>query len=160
VFRRALAVTTDNAMAWNSLGAFLLTQGEEQEAFRCFTKAATANWDNNEAWYNLGTYYARHGRHTEAWRCFTVSLRLRERPATSCHVGLALKALHRPAEADQYFAKALAMDPNYIPARLSLADDLADAGKKDEAAREYREVLRLAPNCTEARERLTALTGR
>jgi protein O-mannosyl-transferase len=150
LFRRALAVTTDNESAWNSLGVYLLSQGEEAAAVRCFTKSLTVAPDNDAAWYNLGAYYWRHGRNTEAWRCFTESLRLRERPTTCYHVGLALTALHRKSEAVQFFAKAVALDPGFIAARMSLADGLSDAGKNEEAARNYREVLRQDPGQVDA----------
>jgi Flp pilus assembly protein TadD len=150
LFRRALAVTTDNESAWNSLGVYLLTQGEEAAAFRCFTKSLTVAPDNDAAWYNLGAYYWRHGRNAEAWRCFTESLRLRERPATCYHVGLALKAMHRGLEAAQCFARTVTLDPNFIPARMSLADSLSENGKNEEAARQYRAVLRQDPGQVDA----------
>jgi Flp pilus assembly protein TadD len=150
LFRRALAVTTDNESAWNSLGVYLLTQGEEAAAVRCFTKSLTVAPDNDAAWYNLGAYYWRHGRNEEAWRCFADSLRLRERPAACYHAGLALQALHRQSEAAQFFARAVLLDPNYIPARMSLADSLSDSGKNEEAARQYREVLRQDPGQVDA----------
>jgi tetratricopeptide (TPR) repeat protein len=150
LFQRALAVTTDNHMAWNSLGAYLYSQGDDAAAFRCFNKAVTVARDNDAAWDNLGEYYRRHGRCQEALRCFKESLLLRQRPSTFCHMGLALKALHRPAEAIPFFAKALALDPDYIPAHMNLADSLADEGKNDEAAREYRMALQLDPRQVDA----------
>jgi protein O-mannosyl-transferase len=150
LFRRALAVTTDNAPAWNSLGVYLLTQGQEEEAFRCFTNCLTVAPDNDQAWYNAGAYYWRHGRNAEAYHAFTESLRFKERPATSYHIGLALKALHRPAEAAPFFAKTLELDPSYVPARMSLADSLSDSGKNEEAARQYREVLQIDPDQADA----------
>jgi protein O-mannosyl-transferase len=159
LFRRALAVTTDNESAWNSLGVYLLTQGEEAEAFRCFNKSLTVARDNDAAWYNLGAYYWRHGRNAEALRCFTESLRLRERPGTCYHVGLALQALHRRLEATPFFARAVALDPNFIPARMSLADSLSDSGKNEEAALEYREVLRQDPGQVDAHCNLAFVLG-
>jgi len=150
LFRRALAVTTDNETAWNSLGVYLLSQGDEEAAFQCFNKSLTAARDYEPAWYNLGAYYWRHGRNEEALRSFTEALRLRERPTTCYHVGLALKALRRQSEAAQFFARTVALDPNFIPARMSLADSLSDSGKNEEAAAQYREVLRQDPGQVDA----------
>jgi tetratricopeptide (TPR) repeat protein len=145
LFRRALEVTTDNDPAWNSLGVYLLSQGDEAAAFRCFTKALTVASDNDKAWYNLGKYYLKHGRDAEAGRCFSTSLRLRPLPDTCYGAGLALAALGRRSEAAKLFAEAVELDPNYIAARMKLADSLSDEGQNQEAARQYREVLRRDP---------------
>ena len=107
------------------------------------TLAVTKN--NYLAWNDLGSHLLRHGKPAEALACFNTSLRDSERPLNLHNKGLALKALHRSQEAMQYFAKALALDPNYVPARMSLADGLADEGKNDEAAAEYRKVLQSDP---------------
>jgi len=150
LFARALAVTTNNDQAWNGLGVYLFSQKKEEEAFRCFNKAVTVARDNDRAWNNLGEYYQRHGRRQEAWRCFTESLLLRQQPSVCYNAGLVLKSLHRPAEAARFFARALSLDPNYIPARMSLADRLADEGKNDQAAGEYRKVLQWDPGQVDA----------
>jgi len=150
LFRRALDVTTDNDPAWNGLGAYLLAKGDEAEAFRCFTKAVTLASDNYKAWSNLGRYYLKYGRNEEAERCFNNSLRLRELPGSCYGAGLVQQALHRRAEAAALFAKALALDPNYIAARMSLADSLSEDGHNEEAARQYREVLRQNPGQVDA----------
>ena len=150
LFHRTLDVTTDNEAAWECLGVYYLKQGEEENAVRCFTKSLTIAPDNDGAWYNLGTYYWRHGRNEEAYRCFTESLRFKQRPAAVYHVGLALKALHRPLEATPFFARTVELQPNFIPARMSLADNLSDIGKNEEAGRQYLEVLRQDPSQVEA----------
>jgi tetratricopeptide (TPR) repeat protein len=116
LFRHALEVTKDNYMAWNNLGAHLLSQG----------------------------------RNTDALPCFQTSLRQHPTAVAYRNMGRALKALHRPSESDRFFARALALDPNYIPARMSLADSLADTGKNAEAVIEYRKVLQLDPECEDA----------
>jgi tetratricopeptide (TPR) repeat protein len=115
-----------------------------------FSHALAVTKNNYLAWNNLGSYLLRQGKPAEAWQCFTTSLRDRERPVNLRNAGLALKALHRPSEAVQFFDKALALDPNYIPARMSLADTLADDGKNDEAVGEYRKVLQLDPGHVDA----------
>jgi protein O-mannosyl-transferase len=145
LFRRALAVTTDNEMAWNSAGTYLAAQGKTGEALQRFTHSLAVSKNNYLAWNNLGAYLWRQGKNAEALQCFTISLQEHERPVTLHNAGLALKALHRPVEALGFFNKALALDPNYIPARMSLADSMADDGKNADATREYRKVLQLDP---------------
>jgi len=150
LFSHTLDVTKYNYMSWNNLGVYLLSKGDQAGGFRCFTRAATVASDDYQSWYNLGTYYLKSGRNEEAWRCFSQSLRLRPKPDAYNSAGLALKALHRPAESFGFFINALALDPNYIPARMNLADSLADAGKNAEAASEYRKVLQLDPGDEDA----------
>jgi len=150
LFIRALAVTMNNDTAWNSLGIYLLDQGDEESAFRCFTRALSVARDDEAAWHNLGAFYGRHARNEEALRCLTEALRLHKRPATYCDLGVVLKSLHRPSEAAQSFNEALALDSDCIPARMSLADLLSDAGKNDEAALQYRRILQLNPSQVDA----------
>jgi len=115
-----------------------------------FGRALAVTTDNYVAWNNLGKYYLTHGKNREALRCFTSSLLLREDAVTWRNTGRALAALQRRPEAERYFARALALDPTYIPARMSLADSLADDGKNEAAARLYQEVLRQDPDQEDA----------
>jgi Tfp pilus assembly protein PilF len=115
-----------------------------------FRHALEVTKDNYMAWNNLGTHLLRQGKNTEALQCFKTSLEECERPVNSRNMGRALAALHRPLESVRFFRKALALDPNYIPARMSLADSLADDGKNAEAAIEYRKVLQLDPGDEDA----------
>jgi tetratricopeptide (TPR) repeat protein len=115
-----------------------------------FGRSLTLTQSNYLAWNNLGNYLLKQGKPAEAWRCFSMSLQDQERPVNLHNAGLALKAMHRPADAVRLFDKALTLDPNYIPARMSLAEALADDGKNDQAAGEYRKVLRLDPEQVDA----------
>jgi tetratricopeptide (TPR) repeat protein len=150
LFDHALAVTTGNDLAWNREGTYLAAQGKTGEALQCFTNSLAVTKNNYLAWNNLGAHLLRQGRPEEALRCLTTSLQDRERPVNLHNTGLALKALHRSSEAVRFFAKALTLDPNYIPARMSLADALADDGKNDAAVGEYRKVLQLDPGQVDA----------
>jgi Flp pilus assembly protein TadD len=116
-----------------------------------FRHALDVTKDNYMAWNNLGTHLLRQGKNAEALQCFKTSLEECEKPVNSRNMGRALAALHRPLESVRFFIKALALDPNYIPARMSLADSLADDGKNAEAAVEYRKVLQLDPGDEDAR---------
>jgi protein O-mannosyl-transferase len=150
LFVRALAVTTGDDLAWNKEGAYLTAEGKTGEALQGSTNSPAVAKNNYLAWNNLGSHLLRQGKPGEALRCFTISLQDRERPVNLHNAGRALEALHRRTEAAAFFAKALALDPHYIPARMSLADSLADEGKNDEAVREYRKVLQLDPGHVDA----------
>ncbi len=52
----------------------------------------------------------------------------------------------RPKDAETYSRKALASNPDYISARIYLADALLAQDKLDEAAQQYRQVIALDPD--------------
>ena len=54
-----------------------------------------------------------------------------------------------------HFEAAVKLLPTYLPLRLALANALMEAGKTDEAIRQYRETLRLDPDFLPAKESLT-----
>ncbi len=58
-------------------------------------------------------------------------------------MALWLNLMGRPKDAETYARKALASHPDYISARLYLADALLAQDKLDEAAQEYRQVIAL-----------------
>jgi tetratricopeptide (TPR) repeat protein len=62
-----------------------------------------------------------------------------------------------PQEALRYYTKAVAANPAYVEARLSLARVLAALGRRDEAIGEYLMVLSLRPDLREAESGLRAL---
>ena len=62
-----------------------------------------------------------------------------------------------PEEALRYYTKAVAANPAYVEARLSLARVLATLGRRDEAIGEYLMVLALRPDLREAESGLRAL---
>jgi Flp pilus assembly protein TadD len=59
--------------------------------------------------------------------------------------GLALHCLKRSGEAEEAFRRALTAYADYVEAHLSLANLLAETGRLEEAEKEYRAVIRLAP---------------
>ncbi|HSD29260.1 MAG TPA: tetratricopeptide repeat protein, partial [Vicinamibacteria bacterium] len=62
-----------------------------------------------------------------------------------------------PEEALGYYRKAVAANPAYVEARLSLARVLAALGQRDEARREYLAILAHRPDLREAEAGLRAL---
>jgi tetratricopeptide (TPR) repeat protein len=153
-FSNSLAVMTINPAGWDGMGTYWLSQKNDEMAFQCFSKALTFKKNDDGSLYNLGVYYARHGRNAEALDSFTESMRVRPRPNTCCHIGLALQALNRSTEAIPFFRQALALNPNYTPARLSLADELLAEGKNADAAIEYRKILQADPSYEPAHSNL------
>jgi tetratricopeptide (TPR) repeat protein len=147
LFSHTLDVTKDNYMSWNNLGVYLLSKGDQEGGFRCFTKAATVASDDYQSWYNLGTYYSKQGRKAEAWRCFNQSLRFRPNyiPARMS-LADSLADAGKNAEAVSEYRQVLQSDPGDEHAHCNLACALAAQGQTAEALKELQQALRLNPS--------------
>lgn len=77
--------------------------------------------------------------------------------------GIVLQRLARPAEAASSFEHVVALAPDYVPARLKLAEALLEAGDIDASARAYAAIADqadAAPAVALGLGRLAALAGR
>lgn len=74
-----------------------------------------------------------------AWR--TATRRWPDAPMPWFGLGNVAVATGEPADAEDYYRRALALDPNYVMARNNLAWLLADSGRVDEAVRELDRAL-------------------
>jgi tetratricopeptide (TPR) repeat protein len=125
--QHALAVTANNFMAHENLGAAFDGQGRFDEALVQFELAFKTectrrfNPDLTPIRYDLGTALARKGR---------------------------------LAEAKSHLLRALEMQPNIARIHHNLGSVLALEGKLDEAIAHYQEALRLKPDYAEARRDL------
>ena len=66
LFRQAVAVTQNNWLAYNNLGAALSRQERYGDAEKCFTQALKYRPDYPEAYFNMGVALAGQGRLSEA----------------------------------------------------------------------------------------------
>lgn len=128
--QHALAVTANNFMAYENLGAAYDGQGRFDEALVQFELAFRAecarrfNPDLTPIRYDLGTALARKGR---------------------------------LAEAKSHLLRALEMQPNIARIHHNLGSVLALEGKLDEAIAHYEQALRLKPDYAEARRDLASV---
>jgi tetratricopeptide (TPR) repeat protein len=76
--------------------------------------------------------------------------------------GLALWSalMGMPKDEEAYSRKALAIDPDFVAARIYLTDALQSQGRLDEAMRECRHALALEPNNVDAQNALAAISGK
>ncbi len=77
IWTRALAVTTNNAVAHFNLGTTLATQGDEEGAMDHFRKAIQADPRKYEAYANLGAMHAMRGEDVEAERYLLASIKIK-----------------------------------------------------------------------------------
>ncbi len=174
LYRHALAVTKDNALAEHNLGSYLLdAPGQLPEAIRHLQAALRINPDSASAHSDLGSALARTGHAMEAIPEFQAALRLSPNSAT-VHNNLANALLDtgRRSDAIAEYRYALSLDPGYADARRNLAIaqqtppadsaeahysagvDLSHAGRLGEAVAEFEMALRLRPDYAEAQNNL------
>ena len=70
LFRHALNVTKGNYLAHSGLGAFLMSEGNDQDALVHLQQAITIRPDYEPAWFKLGLLFSRLGRYDDAIFCF------------------------------------------------------------------------------------------
>jgi tetratricopeptide (TPR) repeat protein len=126
LFRHALAVTENNALARTALGTALDNKGQIDEAIRQFQESIRLNPVYADAHYNLGVAFFQRGRTAEAIRQFQEALRLEPDHAQAHNnLGTALGRQGQIDDAIHQFQEALRLKPDYAEARKNLGIVLA-----------------------------------
>lgn len=104
--------------------------------------------DLPDSWYNLGWLLRRAGMGEDALAAYDEALKRGVRGAEEVHLNRAAilsDALARPADAKAALLKALALNPNYLPAMVNLGNLHEDLGERAEAVAIYEQAHKLAP---------------
>jgi protein O-mannosyl-transferase len=158
LFRHTLAVTRDNYLAMNNLGAALETRHQTDEAIALYREALRIKPDYLDAMSSLGSALALKGDNSGAIALYQQLLRLEpNHPDGHYNYGCALAALGNYAGAMDEYQAALKLRPDFPAAHNNLGIALAASGRPAEAAAEYQEAVRLRPEFTEARNNLANL---
>jgi tetratricopeptide (TPR) repeat protein len=121
LFRHALKVTENNALAHNGLGVALDEKGQLDEAIHQLQEALRLNPANADVHYNLGVACFQRGRTDEAIRQFQETIRLKPNHAEAHNnLGTALGLKGQIDEAIHHFQEALRLKPDYAEARKNL----------------------------------------
>jgi len=129
LFRHALAVTRDNAVANHNLGNYLMTSGRLSEAIPYLESAVDIDPGSVPAHTDLGSALASDGRLREAIAQFWYAIRLDpDAPIPHNNLGSALMEDGHLREAIGEFQTALRLDPAYDDARRNLAAAEAQNG--------------------------------
>lgn len=121
LFQHTLAVTENNYVILNNMGAALAEKGEAEQALACYRKALAIKPDDVDARYNMGNILVRLDRPREAVAQYADVLRLKPGLATAHNnMGLALLLLGKTEDAIAHFNEALRIDPSFDQARYNL----------------------------------------
>jgi tetratricopeptide (TPR) repeat protein len=154
LFRHALDVTTENAVAHDNLANYLMNvPGGLPEAVGHLEAALRIDADSVPAHTELGNALARiPGRLAESFPQFQAALRLApDWPIAHNELGNALLKAGRLPEAITEFSTASRLDPDYADAHYNLGVALSQVpGRIPEAVAEYQAALRIKPDYAEA----------
>ncbi len=121
LFTRALAVTENNWLMHNNLGAWLDRQQRDEEAAGQFREALRLNPVYSTAHYNLGTHLLRNKRLAEAEAELRRALELRpDFPDAHFNLGISLFWQGRAREAIAQYRQTLRQRPDHEAARKEL----------------------------------------
>jgi len=155
LFRHALAVTRDNHIAHNNLGAHEMDAGRIGEAYRHFAEAARIKPNYAEAHNNLALALESMGETDRALAHYDTALAIRPRYAEAM-MNKASLLLERgdTAEAERLYEEAIRTEPDNAEAHYNLANLLVRLNRLDEAVEHYRRALELKPDFPEAHNNL------
>jgi protein O-mannosyl-transferase len=152
LLRHAVAVTTDNYIAYNSLGRALEDAGRRDEALSCYLESVRSESHFPYAQFNLGMARLNRGQPAEAIESLSAAVRLVPgNAAAHYYLGAAMLDAGRREDAIPQFTEALRLDPLMVAAHNRLALALVKLGKTPEAIPHFAAVVRLQPNDPEAR---------
>jgi tetratricopeptide (TPR) repeat protein len=160
VLRQALTADSKNAAARAALGEVFLSRRQYREAAEQLEAALAAAPEADRLHHPLGLAYRGLGEMDKAHEHLKKAGKVGVRPAdpltdemealrqgSTVHLlrGRVAFRFGRYQDAAAEFRKAVAAQPDSVPARINLAAALAEAGDRNGAKEQLREVLKLAP---------------
>lgn len=138
----------------------LREQGRIPEAINAYRALLDAYPDLPDSWYNLGWLLRSAGRGKEALAAYDEALKRGVAGPEEVHLNRAAilsGVLFRHADARAELDRALALEPDYLPALLNLGNLHEDLGQRAEARAAYERAVALAPGNAIALARLAGL---
>ncbi len=147
LFRHTLAVTKNNEIAHNNLGAALELEGKYDEAIVECRAALQIAPDRYQGHNNLGDCLNLSGRPAEALVEYREAIRLNPN-VSYIHqsLGTVLAKLGDNSQALAAFTNAARLDPASPWPHFNMAKILLQQGRNADAANELRQALRCSPN--------------
>lgn len=165
LWTHTLAVTSQNFIAHNNLGNFLLEHNRLDEAIDQFRASAQIEPNYFDAESSWGMALRSKGLTDQAIVHFRRALELQPNEsaqskyaATYNNLGVALTAAGQPAEAIVHLQHALALNPSQAKTFYNLGNAFMETGQLDDAIANYEKALAMQPHYAYAHHNLgTAL---
>jgi tetratricopeptide (TPR) repeat protein len=138
----------------------LESAGRLAEAEAAYLHLLARRPDLADTWYNLALLQRRAGRYEAALASYQQALDRGASMPEEIHLNRGViyaDCLRQDAAAEKELNAALAINPNYVPALLNLANLREDFGRREEALSIYERILALDPRCYEAVARYAGL---
>jgi len=151
LFGRALAITTDNALAQNDYATALVAAGHIPDALPHYGEAARLAPDDALIQNNYGVALARNGQINAAIIRYEGAIQLQTNYTDAYNnLGAALAAEGHFDEAASALSQAMAIEPDNAGINLNLGLALLKLRRVQDAAQEFSEAVRLEPALPEA----------
>ncbi len=158
LFRRAIAVTQNNYIAYSNLGNALLQKNRTDEAIKCYKKATEISPGFKLAYINLGNLLIIKKSYDEAFEALQRAVMIDPADAAAhCKLGTLFYETDNSAAAEREYRLAARLDPGYAPAYQGLGDIMADRSMLQAALENYHAAYRLKPGHV-LQERIDKLT--
>ncbi|WP_420266862.1 tetratricopeptide repeat protein [Candidatus Magnetominusculus dajiuhuensis] len=121
LFERAISVTKDNYVAYNTLGAAFFEIGKYNEAYINYTKALHINYIYVSAHANLGNLMVKLNRLDEAIESYSTAIKMNPLYTPAYNgISAALLLQNRTVEAIPYLRMAVTLSPDPVNAQKNL----------------------------------------
>jgi len=155
LFAHTLQVTRNNALAHNSLGLALLSQGKVDQAITHCEEAVRLRPNYAKAHYNLGNALFSRGEVNQALAHYEEALQLQPNyDKAQNSLGFALLSQGRVDQAVAHFEKSLSIRPDSPAVQNNLGLALLSQGKVDQAVAHFEKSLNIQPNSPEVHNNL------
>ncbi len=147
LFRHALSVTKDNALANTNLGLALFAEGKAEEAIDHYTRAIHIAPADTLPHLNRGIVYAKLGQYEQAINDYNVAIRLKPDDVSIYEQrGLAYAQLGQHRSAIEDFNKAISINPGYTNAYYNRGTLYQNLGQYQLAISDLSVAIRLKPD--------------
>jgi tetratricopeptide (TPR) repeat protein len=151
LFRHALAVTADNALARNNLGVALFDRGNRDAAREQYNRAVQLDPAYSNSINNLGVLLFDEGKYEESAQKHLEALAVSPKsPSAHANLADALARLGRYEEAESHYAESVKRAPESTRSLCSLGDYWVARGNPNKALDAFEQALKMNPNCQEA----------
>jgi protein O-GlcNAc transferase len=146
----ATAAHPEDAEPWAELAQVLHRLGRDDEAARCFERAAAFAPDNASfrlmALLHQGLWLDEQGRVQEALACYQIATEQHPGSADAwAALGMTQRHLYGPEQAEPSFQRALQIDPTRLDVIEKFGEGLQEQRRYEDAALVFERLLQLAP---------------